>query len=489
MLEDETPRPSPLRLAWQILLRRRRIALLALAVPIAGALGAALFLPRSYRATAVAVVERGAGVDDDDLDARLSVLSSENMRRSRLAGLITRFKPYGEAARGGTREAAIDQLQKAIALEHQKEDRGGRSVTSAIAVSFTASSPQLAADVANELATFYEREDLRMREERAARTTGKLEEQLAEAKKRLDEQAGRLKDYKMRNLHELPEQVGLHLAELAQLNSQMRVGREPSATPRAASVRPPAAPKVFDPRLDRLAELRTRYTDAHPEVRQLKREIEQNPMRREPAADGAEPREEDADDLAAASTARMENARRRVAELAEKAARHEQGIMNAPFRQQELDALLPDYLAARSQYQTLWEKYEIAKAWDPLTDGGRVAVLDPAVPRNKAIAPSVPKILAIGLALALALAAGAILLAERMDTSFHSADDLRVFTRVPVLATVPRLASPREHRRRARETRLLAAKFLMLLAFTFAGSAYLSRSSSTLVAWIHQIRL
>jgi uncharacterized protein involved in exopolysaccharide biosynthesis len=470
------------------LLRRRRIAALALAVPLAGALGAALFLPRSYRATAVAVVERGAGIDDDAVDARISVLLSENLRRSRLADLIARFQPFGPSVgRNGSREAAIDQLQKQIVVEQEKEDRGGRSVTSAISVTVTARSPQLAADLANELAAFYEREDLRMREERAARTTSKLEEQLADAKQRLDQQAARVMDYKMRNLHELPEQVGLHLAELAQLNAQMRVGRDGGAPRSGSVVRAPTQTPQFDPRLDRLAALRTRYTDAHPEVKQLKREIELNPMRPRPSEAAGEA-ERDPETEAAAATARMESARRRIAELAEKATKHEQGILNAPFRQQELDALLPDYLAARSQYQTLWEKYELAKAWDPQHDGGRISVLDAAVPRDKAVSPSFPKIMAIGLALALALAAGAVLLAERMDSSFHTVEDLRVFTRVPVLASVPRLPTAREHRRKARESRLLAAKFLAVLVLTFAGSAYVSRTTPTLVAWIHQAR-
>jgi uncharacterized protein involved in exopolysaccharide biosynthesis len=491
-MSDEIQRVPILRLVREVLLRRHRIALVAFAIPLACALGVALFLPRSYRSSAVVVVERGAGVSDEDVDARLSVLISENMRRSRLVALLQRFKPYGEPARAASSEAAIEQLQKDMRIEVEKEDRGGRSIASAINVTFTAKSPQVAADVANELAAFYEREDLRMREERAQRSTTKLEEQLADAKKRLDEQATRLKDYKMRNLNELPEQVGLHLAELAQLNSQMRLGRgEHGSTPREPDVRAPAEVPVYDERLDRLAALRTRFTDEHPEVKQLKREIELNPLRRrtaEGAQAGARANAESAESSAAAAAARMEGARRRIAELTEKAARHEQGIMNAPFRQQELEALLPDYIAARNQYQSLWEKYEVAKAWDPHHDGGRVLVLDPAVPSRKAIAPSVPKIVAIGVVLALIIAAALVALVERMDTTFHTADDLRVFTRVPLLATIPRLVSPNEQRRKSRETRLLAAKLMVLLAITFAGSAYLTRGTQTVVAWIHQAR-
>jgi len=493
MSDDETQRVPILRLVREVVVRRHRVAALALAVPLACALGAALFLPRSYRSNAVVVVERGAGVSDDDVDARLSVLISENLRRSRLHALINRWKPYGNPASAASPEAMLDQLQKDLKIEVEREDRGGRSVASAINVAFTAKSPQLAADITNELAAFYEREDLRMREDRAQRATTKLQEQLVDAKKRLDEQATRLKDYKMRNLNELPEQVGLHLAELAQLNAQMRVGRsEHGSSPREASVRVPTTEvPQYDERLDRLAALRTRFTDEHPEVKQLKREIEQNPLRRrvgEGAQMGAAASAPSAADSAAAATARMEGARRRISELADKAALHEKGILNAPFRQQELEALLPDYIAARNQYQSLWEKYELAKLWDPHHDGGRVVVLDPAVPRKQAVAPSIPKILAIGLVLALAIAAAVVALIERMDTSFHTADDLRAFTRVPVLATVPRLISPNAQRRKAREGRLLAAKFLMLLAVTFAGSAYLSSSTETVVAWIHNVR-
>jgi uncharacterized protein involved in exopolysaccharide biosynthesis len=293
----------------------------------------------------------------------------------------------------------------------------------------------------------------------------------------------------MRHLNELPEQVGLHLAELAQINSQMRLGRgEHGASAHEPAVRPAAAEiPEYDERLDRLAALRTRFTDEHPEVKQLKREIEMNPLRRRngeapSAATGTEQRS------GTAAAARMEGTRRRIAELAEKAARHEQGIMNAPFRQQELEALLPDYIAARNQYHSLWEKYEVAKAWDPHHDGGRVLVLDPAVPRKKAVAPSIPKILAIGIVLALAIAVALVALIERMDTTFHTVDDLRVFTRVPVLATVPRLVSPNEQRRKTREIRLLAAKLMVLLAITFAGSAYLTQSTQTVAAWIHQAR-
>lgn len=496
---SETLRGSPVfEQISQILSRRRRLVVLALAVPITGASGFALFTPRSYRSTAVVVVERGPGVSDDDVDARLSALKSENLRRSRLRTLIGRFDLYHDTDRHASAELLIDQMQKDVRVDVDKEERGGRSVAIAVHVTYTARDPQIAADVANELAAFYEREDLRMREQRATYTRGKLQEQLADARQRLDEQEARLKDYKMHHLSELPEQVGLHLSALEQLNSQIRSSRtEAGPVARNASGRPvpgqlsPTAEAEQDERLNRLRELETHYTAEHPDVKRLKREIAMMPyVSKVPVAyqqhqdntDTAEPEAAIEEASKEASKARAEGIRRRVEELRQAAAIHERGILNAPFRQQELEALLPDYVAARTRYQSLSEKYEIALLWDPRHDDGRLRVLDPAVPRDQPVAPSVTRIAGLGIALSLAAVVSMVALVERTDTSFHTLDDLRAFTRVPVLASVPRLVTSTERRREARKARRFAATVLLLIAIILAGSAYISRGSQAFVA-------
>jgi hypothetical protein len=40
-----------------------------------------------------------------------------------------------------------------------------------------------------------------------------------------------------------------------------------------------------------------------------------------------------------------------------------------------------------------------------------------------------------------------IALAEKLDTSFHTVDELRGFTRVPVLAPIPRIVTDRDRSR------------------------------------------
>lgn len=500
-MSKESRTPPLFALVRQMVRRRRRIIVLAFVLPLTCAVTFALFVPKLYRSTAVVVVERSTGGPDDDVDTRLSTLKRENLSRARLSALIDRFDLYRDMKRLTSREVLIDQMQKDIQIEIDTEEYGGRNVAVAVHVMYTARDPGVAAYVANDLAAFYEREDLRMREQRAGFTRAKLQEQLTEARQRLDEQEKRIKDYKMRHLDELPEQVGLHLSALEQLNSQIRntlntpARRSPTATSKVESTGEPKQ----DERLDRLQELETRYTALHPDVKRLKREIALMPYSPPKSANNSvRLRDFSVDDpYSVANTAnpydapaksRAKDNRRGVDQLRQTAAVHAQRILNAPFRQQELDALLPDYMAARTAYQSLWDKYEIAQLRDPRHDGGALRVLDPAVPRKEAVAPNGARIVAMGIALSLAAIVVVVAIVERIDTSFHTLDDLRAFTRVPVLASVPRLVTTTDRRRQRHGARRFAAVVLLLVGLVFVGSAYVSYSSEGLVSWMHKSR-
>ena len=81
----------------------------------------------------------------------------------------------------------------------------------------------------------------------------------------------------------------------------------------------------------------------------------------------------------------------------------------------------------------------------------------------------------IGLVLAIALALGAVFLAEKLDSSFHTADELSAFLDVPVLASIrhiPTKAGLRHQRVRAFFATCAALLFIALLGaagFYFAA--------------------
>jgi uncharacterized protein involved in exopolysaccharide biosynthesis len=78
--------------------------------------------------------------------------------------------------------------------------------------------------------------------------------------------------------------------------------------------------------------------------------------------------------------------------------------------------------------------------------GDELRILNPAIPTGQPAAPDRVRLALAGLLVAVAATVGAVLLVESMDTSFHTPDDLRAFTKVPVLTVIPRIVVPSDTR-------------------------------------------
>jgi hypothetical protein len=63
------------------------------------------------------------------------------------------------------------------------------------------------------------------------------------------------------------------------------------------------------------------------------------------------------------------------------------------------------------------------------------------------------------------------MVAEMLDTSFHSVNELRAFSIVPVLVSIPRIVTKADQKRRQRRFRLAAAG-TMLGLIVLAGASY-----------------
>ncbi len=85
----------------------------------------------------------------------------------------------------------------------------------------------------------------------------------------------------------------------------------------------------------------------------------------------------------------------------------------------------------------------------------------------------------MGILLALAAAVALVLASEQFDASFHNVDEVREFTGVPVLATIPQIgAAPRRGWARATLGTASAVAAVVLVATL---SAYLAHGNDTLV--------
>jgi hypothetical protein len=109
--------------------------------------------------------------------------------------------------------------------------------------------------------------------------------------------------------------------------------------------------------------------------------------------------------------------------------------------------------------------------------GEQFRVLDPAVPKPKPAAPNRVQLFVIVLLGSLGLAAGAVVLAEKIDTSFHTIDDLRAFSPVPVLVSIPLIVTYTDRRRMRWHMRFGAtAAFVGLVAIV--GLAYFAANGN-----------
>jgi polysaccharide chain length determinant protein (PEP-CTERM system associated) len=367
----------------------------------------------------------------------------------------------------------------------------------AFTVSFQGPEPRTVAAGANEVASFFVDENLKVRELRAMGTTQFLEGELARTKQRLDEQERQVSEFNRKHLGELPSQLTANLATLDALTTQLRMKADGQTragerrgilaqllTEQTAFLRvgPPASAGAVtvDPVTARLLQLRqelaharARLVEIHPTVTRLTAEIAElerhlaprpatpvdkpAPARaegagRETGAGGvqnpqfARLREQVADiDVQIKALAAQEQ------QLLKDIATYRARVENTPRVEQELQELSRDYGSTKELYQSLLKRYEearLAENMEQRQKGEQFRLLDRAVPAREVAAPRRVRLLLTTLVLFGGLAVGVLVLAEKLDTSFHNVDELRAFSRIPVLTSIPRIATDRDRRRR-----------------------------------------
>lgn len=527
--EGESTKGAGLERIQAIWSRRKWLAVLVFALPFTAAASVIVSLPSLYRSTATVLVE-GQQVPESfvkstvtsALETRLQTISQAILSRSRLEDLITRFGLYADLRkRESSNEEVVDRMRRDIQLDvRSAEARGDRRATIAFALNYRGRDPRTVALVTNTLASFYIEENLKARARQASGTTEFLKVQIGETKKRLDEQERRVSEFKRRYLGELPQQMQPNLATLEVLNTQLRLNSDNQV--RAAERRetltaqlseaetfgqtlgapgaPATGPEPPELHLARLKQelttARTRYTETHPTVIRLRDEITavegelagtRPAAKPETAAAPAPPRSPYV--LRLREALHAAEAEVKILKTEEQRLRgaitgYQARVENIPRRELEFQDISRDYDSTKEQHQSLVKRYEeaqLSESMEQRQKGETFRILDPAVPSAVTTAPNRGRLFLMALALSVGLAVGAAMLAEMLDTSFHSAGELRAFSPVPVLVSIPRIITDADRRRRRRRLQLAAAGTLVGLALVVGGSHVLARGNEQLV--------
>jgi polysaccharide chain length determinant protein (PEP-CTERM system associated) len=514
----ETPTPAPdepfVFRAIEILRRRAVLAFVVFTAILISAVAFARYLPDLFQANAVVLVERQLPetvvrpVASGELESRLHIIRQEILSRARLTDLINRFDLYPDLRAKGEMDTALEQVRRDIQIELTgPEQVNGRSKTVAFNLTFIGSTRDTVANVTNSIAAFYVAQNDQMRFQDAARATQFLKTQLDSARQQLEQNEKQVEAYTSRHVGELPQQVGVNLATLERLNTQLRLNGEQQLrildqrdrlfdTPAAqTSPGPVAASSPEDARLEKLrrdlAQLEG-FPSKHPDVKRIEDEIgrlENEVKSRPPEPTAAAPIARRTDAPQPMRARKVEGLDAEIASLkaGEAAIRQsiatlEQRLEDVPYRENEFALLTRNHQAARDQYDSLLKRYEeaqLSESMETENQGERFRILEAAIPPTGPNAPNRVRLLLLGFFLAVVAAGVTVLAVEQFDTSFHSVDDVRHFTNVPVLVAIPRIGvSPASNWVRA-----TAVTASMLVGFIAVGtlSAYVADGNEPLV--------
>ena len=449
--------------------RRKWLVLVSFLAVFVVVFGYVKALPKLYRASTTLIVAQDVVaeslVENDvttELELRLGMIRQALMSREQMQEVIEEFNLYEDMRKVAPPAAVVERLRRDISIKQEAyaKPQGRRSSASfVVTISYRAWDPDLAAEVANGLARRFQAEDERNRSRETTRATEIVREQLESARAEFQFQEQRLTDFRNEHMGNLPEQQDINLSTLSRLNSELMINgerqlqlaeRQEAALNAAIASGSSAAASSALPgplRLERLQQelqqSRGMYTDSHPEIIRLEREIQA--LRRElvsqpPDLDLAEATEgtfnsgvnnSELDRDMALLKAEERRLKRAIAALTLR-------IEAVPRVDQQLRRLTSDYDAARNVYleqQDLYRDAILAQSLE--TDKNQdVKIVEVAIPPDFPFAPDRNRLLFVGLVLAGGFAAGLLFLAEQLNKSFHSTQDLRRFTRIPVLASI-----------------------------------------------------
>lgn len=456
----------------------------------------AAFAPRLYKASTLVLVSPQKVPEafvqstvTSGIEERLQSIAQEVMSRTRLEQVISEFRLYQKESKNLSKEQVVDLMQKNILVElptKKKEEK------SSFAISYTGKDPQVITAVANRLTSLFIEENLRLREQQAVGTTEFLSGELAASKVKLEELEAAVSRYKRSHMGELPEQLDSNLRIMEQLQGQYQrvgeslgaaqdrrlfirnqlsdiespvtgadtvtTGKEGRFKPGRISVSTGGTASSLGPEeggtygsekealTSRLNDLRSKYTESHPDVIVTKKKLESLESRKEEYKEVYDvkktPRYRELKNQLVMIDLDIRQLQGEQANIGAQLNRYRARIENIPSREQEMASLIREYQKMKESYETLYKKSQAAQQAENLEirqKGEQFRIIDPARLPEKPFSPDIPKVFLIGLVLCLGCSFGMVIIREQMDTSFHDALDVEATIGLRVIATIPRI--------------------------------------------------
>jgi len=452
------------------------------------ALGLTFFLPKRFTSQSrVQIHEQDVSTDlvkpiiTEATNQRLNSMVEEILSRTRLQGVVEKLGLYPSDRGKAHMEDMVAKLRASIEVTPPEAPLGGQSNRQlpGFYINVTFDDPEAARRVCSEITTMFLERNATILNQRSTQTTEFFAQQADDAKSRLDEQDGKLAEFKKKYMGSLPDQEQANLSLLATLNSQLEANTQNiSRTQQDKALNESllasqlanwkavktgeTTPETLDQQLtalqEQLAVLQSRYTPEHPDVIKTTSQIEQLKKRMEegPKTNSNQPNSQ----LAEIEPPAIQQLRVRIKQdemsIADFSKRQDQiqgqiGVIQSriqlsPAVEQQFKEVTRSYQSAMDNYNELMKKHNQAAIATDLTrkqEGEQFSLEDaPSLPMT----PSFPKksiFAGVGLGGGLVLGLGILYLLAALDSSLHTERDVEVCLKLPVLALVPAMETDR----------------------------------------------
>jgi len=468
----------------ELAVKRRWLIIIPFCIAMVGGIYLAFTLPKIYQANTLILV-RPQRVPTDyvrsivstDIDQRINTIKQQILSRTNLERVIEELKLFaGPDHAEMFMENKVAIMRERIEVEVTRSSR--RTVADAFSVSYRGSDPQTVMNVANTLANFFIDENLKVREAQAIGTSGFLDDQLAAIRLRLEEAEKQSSEYRKKYMGELPEQLDTNLRVLDRLQLQLNQRQtslqeaknrlvlldnqiEAAKNLQTGGVGAPSdtgQPATLVQLKQQLADLRASYTDRHPDVIRLRRQIEDAEAKAaetEPGSGAANQEQSGssaqltqnrflADQIQQRNATNLDikNLNSEVAKISGQIKEYQRRVEVTPKREEELLSLNRDYSNIKESYNSMLNRKleaDIAVNMEKKQKGEQFRIVDHARLPQKPVSPDLRKLFLLAVAAGLGLGGGLIFVLDYLDTSLKRPDDIEADLGVPVLATIPRL--------------------------------------------------
>ncbi len=467
---------------------------------------------------------------NQQMSDRINSMAQTILSRSVLTTIINSFGLYQRERSRMPIEDVVEQMKNTIQIQPVASSTGTADRIPAFAVSFSYDNRLMAQRVVQDLTSRFIDENIRNRSSATFMTTQFMKDELDNAKKQLDAAEDKLAAYRMQNNGRLPDQMDANMRQLTALQSQATYLSSRISTANQEKLQMESNIRIFKDQLanlskdasqiqnvpdrksqelldaehdlnisqDQLTLLRQHYKDSFPDVQIAIARVAgaRKKVQEVQAADAAKKT-----DTAAAVTPASQQAVRETRDL-EATIRRFQSALEAreldlqdntkqlkevndaikgfegrmstvPLGEKQYSDLLRDRDLVKARFVDLSEKLgkaEIAQEMEGRKQGETLELLDPASLPTTPTEPKRPLVIMLGAGLGLVLGISIAGFREMKDTSLKNLKDVRAYTQMSILGSVPLLENDFVVRRRRRLTWLGWTTACLAAAVVMSGS-------------------